>query len=81
MLMVTTKLRRYVYLDRATKLLTLVLFSPVLVIALIGKGAEYVLDFASEQTGSFMYWVADVLDWDSEALNQRTNNPEKFKKY
>lgn len=81
MLMVTTKLRRYVYLDRATKLLTLVLFSPVLIIALIGKGAEYVLDFASEQAGSFVYWVSDVLDWDSEAIRQRANNPEKFKKY
>lgn len=79
MLMVTTKLRRYVYLDRATKILTLVLFSPVLVIALIGKGAEYVLDLASEQAGSFVYWVADVLDWDSEAISQRYNNPDKFK--
>lgn len=58
-----------------------VALSPLFLLVLIGKGAEYAIGFIADQGNNFVRWVSYKLDWESEAIRQKDNNPDKFKKY
>lgn len=76
---VTTRLRRYRYLQTFVRFTLLLLLSPLWLLAVAGEGSKLIIGFFVEYGNKFVRWIAHQLDWDSEAMFQKEMNPDKFK--